>query len=142
MGARYRSARPVRAGAPAAGRRAARADYLKQLAAVDMVCLPLSSRAYAFIASGSVSDSIAALKPLIAPCTRTLAAIWERYGLIGFVAEKEQHLTRYFTEISRPRFQLQPEVWRDNLRKLRDARLPASLAKDYPSLDDVSTAQC
>src|SRR3954451_7875597 len=64
---------PMRGGLP-------RADYLKQLSVIDMVCLPLSSRAYDFIASGPVSDSIAALKPLIALRTRTLAAVWERYG--------------------------------------------------------------
>ena len=126
---------PMRGGLP-------RADYLKQLSVIDMVCLPLSSRAYDFIASGPVSDSIAALKPLIALRTRTLAAVWERYGPIGFIAETEQDLTKYVSELSRCRFEQQAEVWRDNLRKIRHARLPASLAKNYPPVDDVSAAQC
>jgi hypothetical protein len=65
--------RPAKGGVP-------RREYIAALAEMDFVCLPLSSLEYAFIASGSVTDAIAAAKPLLALRTRTLEGIFERYG--------------------------------------------------------------
>lgn len=126
---------PERGGLP-------RDAYLSALAAVDIVCLPLAGRAYDFIASGSVSDAIAGLKPLVALRTRTLAAIWERYGPIGFLAQSAEELDGYVATLSRAGFRQDREVWAKNLQRLRCARLPQSLAASYRALVEAAEAPC
>jgi glycosyltransferase involved in cell wall biosynthesis len=126
---------PERGGLP-------RADYLNTLAGVDVVCLPLAGRAYDFIASGSVSDAIAGLKPLVALHTRTLAAIWERYGPIGYLAQSKDELDAYVGAMSKRALQRDQQIWAKNLAQLRYARLPESLAKGYRALIEAAEIQC
>ena len=121
---------PARGGLP-------RAAYLNALAGVDVVCLPLAGRAYDFIASGSVSDAIAGLKPLVALHTRTLAAIWERYGPIGYLAQSEEELDAYVGAMSKRALQPDRQIWAENLSRLRYARLPESLATGYRALTEA-----
>lgn len=126
---------PERGGLP-------RAAYLNALAGIDIVCLPLAGRAYDFIASGSVSDAIAGLKPLVALQTRTLAAIWERYGPIGYLARSEEELDAYVGAMSKISLQRDWQMWVKNLSQLRYARLPESLAKSYRKLIETVEVQC
>jgi glycosyltransferase involved in cell wall biosynthesis len=126
---------PERGGLP-------RAAYLNALADVDVVCLPLAGRAYDFIASGSVSDAIAGLKPLVALHTRTLAAIWERYGPIGYLAQSEEELDAYVGAMSKRALQPDRQIWAKNLSRLRYARLPASLAEGYRALIETAEISC
>jgi len=126
---------PERGGLP-------RAAYLRALSGVDVVCLPLAGRAYDFIASGSVSDAIAGLKPLVALQTRTLAAIWEKYGPIGYLARSEEELDAYVGAMSKSGLQQDRQTWAKNLAKLRDARLPSSLAKSYRALIEAAELRC
>jgi hypothetical protein len=111
-----------------------RAEYLAALQDIDMVCLPLTGRAYDFLASGTVSDAIAALKPLLAFRTRTLAAIVSRYGPIGYLAEDYDDMRRFVTDIEE-RFAVGRQSWTDNLATIRAARSPAALADTYPRPD-------
>ena len=108
-----------------------REAYLRALADVDLVCLPLSSRAYDFVASGCVSDAIAGLKPLVALRTRSLAAIWDRYGPIGHLANDNDELRTFIGTFSNHDFVQCYPRWVTNLTKLRSARLPTMLASDY-----------
>jgi glycosyltransferase involved in cell wall biosynthesis len=126
---------PERGGLP-------RDAYLSALSAVDIVCLPLAGRAYDFIASGSVSDAIAGLKPLMALRTRTLAAIWERYGPIGHLAQSEEELDGYVAALPKAGFQQDRAIWAENLQRLRCARLPQSLATGYRALVEAAEARC
>jgi glycosyltransferase involved in cell wall biosynthesis len=126
---------PERGGLP-------RAAYLNALAGVDVVCLPLAGRAYDFIASGSVSDAIAGQKPLIALQTRTFAAIWERYGPIGYLARSEEELDAYVSTMSKLGLQRDRQIWAKNLSQLRYARLPESLAKNYRPLVEAAEVSC
>jgi glycosyltransferase involved in cell wall biosynthesis len=108
-----------------------RDEYLRALAGIDLVCLPLSSRAYDFIASGSVSDAIAAAKPLLALRNRTLAAIFDRYGPIGHLAGSSAELIEFVQGLRYDEFVARRAQWVENLVRLREARRPEALARDY-----------
>ena len=111
-----------------------RPEYLHGLQALDIVCLPLESRSYDFAASGTVSDAIAALKPVLAFRNRTLGAIFDHYGPIGRLFESADEMGRYLEGISRGELEQDRAVWVGNLVRLRAARLPESLAAQYRAL--------
>jgi hypothetical protein len=111
-----------------------RQQYLAMLAKVDFVCLPLHSRVYDFTASGTVSDAIASLKPLLALRNRALDAIVERYGPIGYLADTQEQLHRIVQTLDRANFPAQYLTWLQGLMRLREARRPQSLAAPYRRL--------
>src|SRR3954453_19335196 len=78
-----------------------RQEYLRLLSEVDFVCLPLHARTYDFTASGTVSDAIAALKPVLALRNRALDKIVERYGLIGYLVDSHEQLCRLVRSLDR-----------------------------------------
>jgi hypothetical protein len=108
-----------------------REGYLAALQQIDLVCLPLHGRAYDATGSGTVSDAIAALKPLIVFRNRTMEAIFARYGPIGWLADNDDHLFELVRTLDRVEFTRRHSSWIDNLRAIRDARAPAALAKSY-----------
>jgi hypothetical protein len=103
-----------------------RRDYIAALAEMDFVCLPLSSVEYAFIASGSVTDAIAAAKPLLALRTRTLEGIFERYGPVGYLATTPEELIDYVRNHAQEMRDSRAE-WVANMKKVRAARSPEAL---------------
>lgn len=108
-----------------------RKEYLRALAEVDLVCLPLHSRAYDFTASGTISDAIAALKPVLALRNRTLDEMACRYGPIGHLVDKQAKLIDLVQSMGRASFLAELPVWRKNLHRLREARRPVALAAPY-----------
>lgn len=104
--------------------------YLNALQAVHYVCLPLSSVEYDFIASGSVTDAICGLKPLLALRTRSLEAIVAKYGEIGRIVDSAEALHAAFDNLPAPD-SAQYRTWVDNLHRIRLARHPSALARDY-----------
>jgi hypothetical protein len=111
-----------------------RAEYLAQTRQADIVCLPLHSRAYDFTASGTVSDAVAALKPIIALRSRTLEAIVARYGSIGWLVDSEAELFDRVQTLDRAAFLDTRMEWTANLRAIREARRPDVLAAQYRRL--------
>lgn len=107
-----------------------RADYVAGLKAIDAVCLPLSS-AYDFVASGSVTDAIAALKPVFCVRNRSLAAIFAKYGPIGYLAQDIDDLTAYVRQASQESIFAHMPEWVANLTRIRAARTPQALAPAY-----------
>lgn len=108
-----------------------RQDYLNALRGIDLVCLPLHSRAYNLTGSGTVSDAIAALKPLVLFRNRTMEAIFTRYGPIGWLAEDKHDLFARVGELDPVKFARERSSWIDNLSAIREARNPAALARSY-----------
>jgi len=108
-----------------------RQEYLEALGKVDLVCLPLHSRAYDFTASGTVSDAIAALKPLIAFRTHTLEAISAHYGRIGWLVDNNDTLVELVRTLDHVGFARQRSGWIHNLKAIREARSPQMLASTY-----------
>lgn len=108
-----------------------RQDYVDAVRAIDLVCLPLHSRAYDFTASGTLADAISALKPLIAFRNRTLDAIVERYGAIGWLVDSETELFYLVSTLDQRNFAEARPQWVENLRNIRAARRPEALAPGY-----------
>jgi hypothetical protein len=111
-----------------------RAEYLDATRNVDLVCLPLHSRAYDFTASGTVADAVAALKPLVAFRNRTLDAMVARYGPFGWLVESEAELFYLVETLDRREFAVARAGWVANLRRMREARRPENLAAVYRQL--------
>jgi hypothetical protein len=107
-----------------------RDEYVAALAGIDLVCLPLS-RNYQYVASGSVIDAIAALKPLVCVRNRSLDAITVRYGEIGYMAESEDDLAAFIRTLTPAGFAARRDSWVRNLRQLREARSPLAQAPHY-----------
>jgi hypothetical protein len=108
-----------------------RKEYLSALAEVALVCLPFHSRAYDFTGSGTVSDAIAVLRPLIAIRNRTLEAIFRRYGPIGCLADNKETLGEVIRALDRTALARQYSGWIENLKMMRETRSPDALAKSY-----------
>ena len=108
-----------------------REEYLAALGEVDLVCLPLHSRAYDFTGSGTVSDAIAALKPLLVIRNRTIEALFDHYGPIGWLADGRDDLFELVRTLDPTEFGRQRSSWIGNLRAIREARRPETLAKSY-----------
>ena len=117
-----------------------REEYLRLLSEVDFVCLPLHARTYDFTASGTVSDAIAALKPLLALRNRALDKMVERYGPIGYLVDSHEKLCRLVQSLDRAAVVEQRPVWLQNLMRLRQARRPSSLAQSYRQFLEPQTA--
>jgi hypothetical protein len=108
-----------------------REEYLAALEKVDLVCLPLHSRAYDFTGSGTVSDAVAALKPLIVMRNRTIEAVFDHYGPIGWLVDGRDDLFELVRTLDPTEFDRQRSRWIDNLRAIREARRPETLAESY-----------
>jgi glycosyltransferase involved in cell wall biosynthesis len=110
-----------------------RPEYIAALAEVDLVCLPLSD-GYEYVASGSVIDAMAALKPLVCIKNRSLSAIEKRYGPIGYMAASASDLSEFICNLTRSRYDEHKGEWIRNLTRLREARHPEVLALGYKQL--------
>jgi glycosyltransferase involved in cell wall biosynthesis len=114
-----------------------REDYVAAVQAADLICLPLHSRAYDFTASGTVSDAVAALKPLLAFRTRTLDAIVAKYGPIGWLVDSEAEMLYLLQTLDIKKFKTSSTQWVENLRKIREARRPENIAAAYAGIIDA-----
>jgi hypothetical protein len=115
-----------------------REEYLAALEEVDLVCLPLHSRAYDFTGSGTVSDAIAALKPLIVIRNRTIEAVFDHYGPIGWLVDGRDDLFELVRTLDPAEFGRQRSIWVGNLRAIREARRPEKLAESYATSISVT----
>jgi hypothetical protein len=111
-----------------------RMDYVQAVRDIDLVCLPLHSRAYDFTASGTVADAVTALKPILAYRSRTLDALVSRYGPIGWLVDSQAELFGRVRNFDRAEFLAARPEWLANLRKIREARRPEALAPRYREL--------
>ena len=114
-----------------------RDEYVSALEGVDLVCLPFPGHVYDFTGSGTISDAIAALKPLIVFRNRTMEAMFARYGPIGWLAEDRDDLFRLVGELDRAELARNHPRWIDNLKAIREARRPERLAASYAASIDM-----
>lgn len=110
-----------------------REEYLAGLRDVDLICSPLYSRCYDFIASGTVSDAITNLKPIIGLKSNTLQGIQEKYGPIGELFDNAEKMLSFFNDLQYKKFVEFNHNWRANLLKVRCSRLPDKLSAKYSS---------
>lgn len=107
-----------------------RDEYVSVLASCDVVCLPLGAL-YAYVASGSVIDAIAALKPLFCLENASLLRMSAKYGPFGMLAPDMAALESYVAGLTRAAFMQAAEKWAESLTQLREARRPAVLGETY-----------
>jgi len=108
-----------------------RYEYLTGLKEINLVCSPLYSRCYDFIASGTVSDAISNLKPIIGLKSKTLCAIESKYGSIGMLVDTSEDMYLFFKNLDAETFSKLTTIWHQNLRKLQQSRLPHNLSSAY-----------
>ena len=108
-----------------------REEYLAALEEVDLVCLPLHSRAYDFTGSGTVSDAIASLKPIIVIRNRTM----KPFSIIMAQSVGSPTAEMIFFELVRTldpnEFSRQRSRWLEESETIREARRPETLAESY-----------
>ena len=120
-------ARPVTAGS------VPRDEYVAALAKCHVACLPLPSH-YNYVASGSLIDAIAGLKPVFCYRNYSYEQIEMQYGPFGVMADDVNALGAEVGALSREGLPPAHVRWADTLRRIRAARAPAQLAPGYRAL--------
>jgi hypothetical protein len=111
-----------------------REQYLDALKMLHFVVLPHQAQSYNLTASGVLLDAITWEKPVIARNIPIFEAMFERYGDIGYLFDKDEDLKTSVEGIlvtadeSRYRKQIL------NLRRIRESRSPQALASSYRSM--------
>jgi hypothetical protein len=104
--------------------------YVAGMAACDVVCLGLSP-IYDYVASGSVMDAIAALKPLYCVRNNSLTRLEQAYGPFGVLAANPAELGEAICRLTRESLAPHVGAWTESLSRMRAARRPAALAPGY-----------
>jgi hypothetical protein len=104
--------------------------YVAGMAACDVVCLGLSP-IYDYVASGSVMDAIAALKPLYCVRNNSLTRLEQEYGAFGVLTGSTAELGEAVCALTRESLAPHAQAWTGALARMRDARRPAALAPGY-----------
>ena len=107
--------------------------YTAGVADCDVVCLRLSP-VYEYVASGSVMDAIAALKPLYSVRNRSLTRLEERYGAFGVLADSAEQLGEVICSLDRQTVASRAAEWTESLARIRLARLPEALGPRYAAI--------
>lgn len=110
-----------------------RHEYVAALESCDLVCLPLSET-HNYVASGSVIDAIAQLKPLYCIRNNSLTAIEKKYGSYGYLSEDIKDLRESILNLDRQTFNARSQQWRHTLAKIRESRRPEALAPEYAAI--------
>lgn len=110
-----------------------REDFRQRLAQMHYVCLPFRPSYYEFSASGTLIDAIGFAKPLFAIADGILDGIFREAGDIGYACRDANGLINAFRDLARQpeRFLARYHSQVEALRRLRLARLPQNLARDY-----------
>ena len=112
-----------------------RPEYVKALAQCHLACLPLPPT-YEYVASGSVIDAVAGLKPIFCYRNASYDAMARHYGAFGYVANDVEQLGAAITALTREAFSEGRGEWEASLQRIRDSRRPEQLGLDYRALVD------
>lgn len=104
-----------------------REEFLEFVRSLDIVCIPLASE-YGLIASASLLDAVASLKPLLYPANSVLDVFATRYGPIGYRYQDVDDASKLLSNLSFPTFVEDRRLFRENLARFRTERMPAAQA--------------
>jgi hypothetical protein len=111
-----------------------REQFTARLAALHYVMLPFRPEYYTFSASGGLLDAITWLKPVIATDMPIIADLFAEHGAFGVLCDDAAGLAAALetalAEGIGPRYQ----AWVATLRRVRDSRMPAALARRYRAI--------
>jgi glycosyltransferase involved in cell wall biosynthesis len=111
-----------------------RSDFIRRLARLHFICLPMQPGYYSLSASGALIDAITWLRPIIATRVPIIADLADRFGDIGYVCENDAAMREAVRSLLDP---LDPQRYRrqaEALRRARDERLPERLAHRYRTI--------
>jgi glycosyltransferase involved in cell wall biosynthesis len=115
-------------------RRLDRDSFLRGIRHLHFVVLPLQPEYYESVASGSLLDAIAFEKPIIATNIPLFANLFEEFGQFGYLYDAESDLRNavenILLDIDQERYIEQVR----NIRKVKAARTPQSLAEVYRAI--------
>jgi len=113
-----------------------REEFINRLKAMHFVCLFFDEKYYRFSASGVLLDAIAFEKPIISSDLQLFRDLEGEFGDIGYICQGQNYteaVQRILESGDTSRYRKQV----NNLKKLKDARLPQNLAKKYRHLSDA-----
>jgi hypothetical protein len=108
-----------------------REAYLARLAALHYVCLPGQDGYYAFSASGTLLDAIAARRPLIMLRNRMSSGVIEGFGDIGYPCTDEAEMLDALRSIARSPSPARHAAQVAAVDALASARTPPALAAQW-----------
>jgi len=111
-----------------------RREYITAIQEVDIVCSPMYNRCYDFIASGTVSDAITHLRPIIGLSNITLEAIQKKYGQYGHLFNSAEDMLKFFNKLTIEMLASLNTDWHENLLKIQQRRHPINLGKEFAKL--------
>lgn len=116
-----------------------RAEYVSALARCHIACLPLPED-YNYVASGSVIDAIAGLKPIFCYRNSAYARMVSHYGPFGFIADDVNALGQRMMGLTQDWVAREHANWELALQRIRSARRPEALAINYRASVEAAVA--
>ncbi|MAG75233.1 MAG: hypothetical protein CL811_00625, partial [Colwelliaceae bacterium] len=98
-----------------------REDFVRLLADIDIVCLPLP-KTTSYVSSGSIIDAFAASKPLIISQNQSVRAIEDKYGEYGFTYNQEDELIKFLNEFSVEELAKKAPIWQEHIAEIQRCR--------------------
>lgn len=111
-----------------------RAEFTARLAMLHYVMLPFQPGYYTLSASGGLLDAVTWLKPIIATRTPTVEEMFAAYGDIGMLCDDAAGLRAALETVLAEGIGDHYAARADALRRLRDARLPEFLSRQYRAM--------
>jgi glycosyltransferase involved in cell wall biosynthesis len=115
-------------------RRLDRDSFVGGVRRLHFVLLPLQPEYYESVASGSLLDAIAYEKPIIATNIPLFANLFEKFGELGYLYDNESELRNVVENILQNIDQERYTEQVRNIRKVKAARTPKSLAEVYRTI--------
>ena len=101
--------------------------FVKLLAEIDVVCLPLP-KTISYVSSGSIIDAFAASKPLIISTNQSVRAIQEKYGEFGIVYSTDNELNDLLENLTQAQLKARFVDWHTNIQKIKENRSEQGVA--------------
>lgn len=105
-----------------------RDTFIKLLAEIDIVCLPLP-KTTSYVSSGSIIDAFAASRPLIISTNQSVRSIQQKYGDYGFVYSNAEELHKFLRNLTLDTFKKSNQDWLKNIEKIKQNRSEKGIAK-------------
>ena len=104
-----------------------REQFVKLLAEIDIVCLPLP-KIISYVSSGSIIDAFAASKPLIITTNQSVRAIQEKYGEFGLIYSTDNELYDLLEKLTQSQLKQHFTTWHTNIQKIKENRSEKGVA--------------
>jgi hypothetical protein len=108
-----------------------RPDFLEKLGRLHYVCLLLQPSYYELSASGALMDAVIWMRPIIATRVPIIVDLFDRFGDIGELCDDLDGVCAAIVRLASAPDPARYGRQIDNLRRIRESRLPDALAAGY-----------